>query len=375
MEPFKNNFSEELVGCIADQLGKHLKPFNRSEFLAAILPQLESLELKERSQLIADTLHTVLPTHFKKRNAILLAMLHPLTDSENSLQSDDTGIRGWGMLPLCAVVGQYGIDDFDASLKLLKEMTKRFSSEFDIRYFLLADQARVLAILSEWLDDSCQHVRRLISEGTRPRLPWAMQLPQIIADPTPILPLLDALKDDEEEYVRRSVANNLNDIAKDHPDLVAGIAEKWMLPGNKKREKLLRHACRTLIKQGHAQTLSVFGYSKPKITLTVLDIETLRLKMGNPLVFSACIKSTSKQPQSLIIDYLVHHQKSNGKLSPKVFKWKTMTLQAGETITINRRHPIREITTRRYYEGTHALSLRINGEDFGYEEFHLIKPQ
>lgn len=374
MEPFKNNFSEELVRCIADQLKRHLKPFNHAQFLAAIVPQLESLELKERSQLIADTLHAVLPSNFKKRNTILLAMLRPLEDGENTLQSDDAGIRGWGMLPLCAVVGQYGIDDFDASLKLLKEMTKRFSSEFDIRHFLLADQARALTILTEWVDDSCQHVRRLVSEGTRPRLPWAMQLPQIISDPTPILPLLDALKDDEEEYVRRSVANNLNDISKDHPDLVAKIAKQWMQAGNKRREKLLRHACRTLIKQGHSQTLEVFGYATPKITLTAINIENPELLFGSSLKFSACIVSTAKKPQKLIIDYLVHHKKNNGKLSPKVFKWKTITLEASKDITIARAHSIREITTRRYYEGTHALSLRINGQDFGYEEFQLIKP-
>lgn len=375
MEPFKNNFSEQLVCCIADQLNKHLKSFSRDDFLAAILPLLESLELKERSQLIADTIHKVLPSNFKKRNAILIAMLHPIESSDSSLHSNDAGIRGWGMLPLCAVVGQHGTDDFDASLEVLKEMTKRFSSEFDIRHFLLADQERALAILSHWVSDSCQHVRRLVSEGTRPRLPWAMQLPQLIADPTPILPLLDALKDDEEEYVRRSVANNLNDISKDHPDLVAQIAKKWMQANNKRRVKLLRHACRTLIKQGHPQALEVFGFATPKITLKAITIENPELLFGSSLKFSACIVSTAKKPQELIIDYLVHHKKNSGKLSPKVFKWKTITLDASKDITIDRAHSIREITTRRYYEGTHALSLRINGQDFGYEEFQLIKPK
>jgi 3-methyladenine DNA glycosylase AlkC len=162
-------------------------------------------------------------------------------------------------MPLTHYVGRNGLKHFDLSMMLLKEMTKRSSSEFDIRYFLLDSPLRAISILQEWTQDPNQHVRRLVSEGTRPRLPWAMRLPVFIEDPSPLIPLLDALKDDEEEYVRRSVSNNLNDIAKDHPDVVAGIARQWLKGASKNRQRLVRHACRTLIKQGHKETLAALG--------------------------------------------------------------------------------------------------------------------
>lgn len=371
MAPFKNNFSRELVCCIANQLEKHLHPFNKAIFVNTIAPRLDNLELKERSQLIADELHSVLPAGLKERYPILLAMLHPDEDTNSTLQSDENGIRGWGIMPLSAVVGQYGLEDFDASLALLKEMTKRFSSEFDIRYFLLADQERTLTIMSAWLQDSNRHVRRLVSEGTRPRLPWAMQLPQLVGDPSPALPLLKALRDDEEEYVRRSVANHLNDISKDHPDLVAQLAKDWMQPENPQREKLLRHGCRTLIKQGHPLALEAFGYFPPKLSLEKLVVKTPVLVLGNALQFSICIKSRCDHDQPLIIDYIVHHQKNNGSLTSKVFKWKTVSLSPHAELSLDRSHLVRKITTRRYYSGKHALSLRINGQDYGYEDFHL----
>ncbi len=371
MEPFKNNLSKELVCCIANQLAKHLDRFDEDRFVSRIGPALDELELKERSQCIADELHRVLPKELNERYRILLAMLHPLEDTENALQSDENGIRGWGMLPLCSVVGQHGLEDFDVSLATLKEMTKRFSSEFDVRHFLLADQDRTLAIMAGWLQDPNRHVRRLVSEGTRPRLPWAMKLPQLIANPSPVLPLLEALRDDEEEYVRRSVANHLNDISKDHPDLIAQLAREWMQPENRQRTKLLRHACRGLIKQGHPIALEVFGYESPKLSLEKLTIKTPIVVLGNALQFVARIQSHSNCEQPLIIDYVIHHQKNNGGLTAKVFKWKTASLSPHGELLIDRTHKIRPVTTRRYYTGKHALSLRINGQDFGYKEFHL----
>lgn len=257
---------------------------------------------------------------------------------------------------------------------MLKEMTKRFSSEFGIRYFLLADQDRTLSILRGWIHDPNRHVRRLVSEGTCPRLPWAPQLPRLINDPAPMLPILKVLRDDEEEYVRRSVANHLNDIAKDHPDLVARLAGDWMQGADKPREKLVRHACRTLIKQGHPAALRVFGFGESKLLLDTLFIETQTVELGGALTFSADLISTSDMTQSLVIDYLVHFQKANGKLAGKVFKWKQIMLQPGERLPLIRSHSIRPITTRRYYSGQHALSLRINGHDFGYATFDLIVP-
>jgi 3-methyladenine DNA glycosylase AlkC len=371
MEPFKNWLSPALVTCIADHLQKHVDDFDRAAFETPVLAALPALELKQRAQCIADHVHAALPADFASRNRILQAMLHP--DAENGFDggSDGDGLRGWGIYPLTIVVGQHGLADFDASLALLREMTKRGTAEFDVRPFLMADQARALAIIKDWAGDANQHVRRCASEGTRPRLPWGVQLTGLVADPAPLLPLLKALRDDPEEYVRRSVANNLNDIAKDHPDLVADLAHDWMKGAAKPRERLLRHGCRTLIKQGHSHALAAFGIAPPQLEFGPLAVQSPVVDFGGALEFSACIASTAAQPQALIIDYIVHFKKANGTQAGKVFKWKKLTLEAGQTVKLSRKHPIRAITTRKYYAGQQAVSLRINGKDFGRAEFEL----
>jgi 3-methyladenine DNA glycosylase AlkC len=372
MEPFKNFISPDLVACIAAQLQIHLPTLDRASFEGAILKVLDGLELKARGQLIADHLHAVLPKDHSLRHKIILAMLHPVDDMNGEQTSGAEGICGWGMMPLGLVVGQHGLAAFEEALLLLKEMTKRFTSEFDVRYFLLEDQQRALNIMQGWINDPNRHVRRLVSEGTRPTLPWAMQLPSLKADPSPVLPLLKALRDDKEEYVRRSVANHLNDIAKDHPDLVANIAKEWLKNADTNRTRLVRHACRSLIKQGHKGALEAFGLNPPKLKLKKFSIETQNVMFGNDLIFSITLISTDKKPQNLVIDYVVYFLKANNKQSGKVFKWKKVTLEAGATLSMKKVHSIRPITTRRYYEGTQALALRINGEDFGFVEFDLI---
>ncbi|MEE4016013.1 DNA alkylation repair protein [Roseibium sp. FZY0029] len=372
MEPFKNNISPDLVRCISSHVAQHHATFDRLGFEADILSELEDLELKQRAGLIARHLDRHLPRDLSSRFAILQAMLHPMTEIAFDRGSDERGIRGWGMMPLGMFVAASGLDDFDASFALLKEMTKRATAEFDVRPFLAQDQERALAIMAPWVKDESVHVRRLVSEGTRPRLPWGMRLQALMADPTPTLPLLEALKDDPEDYVRRSVANHLNDIAKDHPDLVAGIAKSWLKDADKPREKLVRHACRSLIKQGHTATLDAFGLNPPEIRVEGPQITTPEIAYGDVVGFNVELVSTGRKPQDLVIDYLIHFRKANGTLAPKVFKWTKMTLDPGERLTLSRSHAIRPITTRVYYGGTQAVSLRINGKDFGFSEFELI---
>ncbi len=371
MEPFKNLISPEVVGFIAIHLGRHVASFDEEVFKFPLLERLPSLELKQRTQLIADAVHAVLPRELTHRNEVLAAMLHPDPLSQANKPSDMDGICGWGLWPLTMVVGQHGIDDFDGSLLLLKEMTKRGTAEFDVRPFLDADQARALEIITPWARNENIHVRRLASEGTRPRLPWGMQLKQLVKDPKPTLPILTTMRDDPEEYVRRSVANHLNDIAKDHPDLVAQIANKWMNNAQMPRQKLIHHACRTLIKQGHMDALRAFGVNPPKIEEPAIDIGTPKVNLGGAMAFTVELKSDSQTSQKIVIDYIIHFQKANGTLSPKVFKWKQLNLQPSEEIILERRHVIRPITTRKYYSGEHALSLRINGTEFGRKVFDL----
>ncbi len=371
MEPFKNKFSPELVRCFAFHLNRQITDFSKEAYEAEILAELEPLELKQRARLIADVTARHLPEDLDARFAILRAVLHPDTGESFDWSSDDKGICGWGVMPLSMIVSDCGMDDFEKSFDLLKDMTKRATAEFDVRPFLAADQERALNIMAPWTSDPNVHVRRLVSEGTRPRLPWGMRLQRLVEDPAPALPLLEALKDDPEEYVRRSVANHLNDIAKDHPDLVADIAARWLENGDKNRQKLVRHACRSLIKQGHRATLDAFGLGAPEIELDGPTIDNRNVQYGETVSFSVDLKSTSKKPQDLVIDYVVHFKKANGTLAPKVFKWTKTNLKAGESLTLERAHAIKPITTRVYYGGTQAISLRINGQDFGYCEFEL----
>jgi hypothetical protein len=198
-----------------------------------------------------------------------------------------------------------------------------------------------------------------------------MQLRGLVADPHPCLPLLMALRDDPSEYVRRSVANHLNDIAKDHPDLVAEIAKDWMVSAPKPRQKLVRHAARSLIKAGHPEALAAFGIFPVEISEPILKVQTPNVQMGEALEFEITLQSTTDNPQDIILDYVVHFQKANGTTAPKVFKWTKFNLSAKGVKTLVRRHPIKPITTRKYYAGAHAVSLRINGSDFGNAEFEL----
>ncbi len=368
-EPFKNAFNKKMITCMGDHFGRVWPTFDRANFVAMAMDGLEALELKERSGQIATALAAFLPEDFAQASRIMLESLTP--DGCPDEDKHERGITGWGIMPMTHYVGVHGLVHFDLSMTLLKEMTSRFSSEFDIRFFLIAEEERTLAVLTTWLKESNQHVRRLVSEGTRPRLPWGIKLQSFIDDPTPLLPLLDALKDDDEEYVRRSVANNLNDIAKDNPDIVANIAKKWLENADKNRTRLVRHACRTLIKQGHQKTLEALGYGAPSVELKILNILTPCVKFGEVLVFHISISSTSDSDQDVIIDYAIHHRKANGRTSPKVFKWKTVTLKSGTTLTATKKHAIKNITTRTYHNGGHKIEILVNGVSIGNEMFEL----
>ncbi|MEL6964305.1 MAG: DNA alkylation repair protein [Pseudomonadota bacterium] len=374
MEPFKNAISPALVNLIAFHLGRQLPAFDRASFVAPLLERLPALELKQRVRLIADALHEALPSEVGSRHRIMAAMLHPDVETRANWESTEDGLCGWGVWPLTHVVGEHGLADFDASLHLLREMTKRFTAEFDVRPFLVQDQQRAIGLMATWVDDPNEHVRRLVSEGTRPRLPWGLRLNALIQDPRPVLPLLQALRDDPSDYVRRSVANHLNDIAKDHPDLVASLAHDWMEDASQERIKLIRHACRTLIKQGDASTLAAFGLKSPDIRRPDLQIIQPDVTFGEGVDFEVVLQSTSQGEQRLMLDYVVQFKKANGSLAPKVFKWTTITLQPNERRMLRRHHAIRPITTRRYYPGGHGLSLRINGHDFEQADFNLVMP-
>ncbi|MDH5218133.1 MAG: DNA alkylation repair protein [Gammaproteobacteria bacterium] len=371
-EPFKNMINNHVISNMARQFKNNWPEFDSSGFIAAATKDLDALELKARTDHVTEAMIHYLPKDFEATGKILLASLG--SPGEEQSPTSQSGITGWPVIALTNYVAQQGLEHFDFSLNLLKEMTKCATSEFAIRVFLTESPEKTLSTLKKWTNDRDEHVRRLVSEGTRPRLPWAMHLPIFIDDPSPVIELLELLKDDEHEYVRRSVANNLNDIAKDHPDLVAEIATEWMKNANKERKKLIRHACRSLIKSGHKQALEILGYQTPKIHKTNIDILTPVVTLGEALEFTLSISSSTANNQPLMIDYIIHHQKANGKTSPKVFKWKTSTLPSNKTLSLTKRHAIKPVTTRVYYPGLHSVEVVVNGISVAKAGFELLMP-
>jgi 3-methyladenine DNA glycosylase AlkC len=361
-EPLKNLLHPGVVTTIADRLSAVHPTFDRERFEALAGDNLETLELMQRSLQIRDGLIETLPQSFPQAAAAL----------RDCLPNDDRpGLSGWTLLPISQYVAARGFGDFELSLSLLRALTPHFTSEFGIRVFIDQDQERALAIIGSWVTDANHHVRRLASEGTRPRLPWAMRLPKLIRDPHPILPILKSLIDDPEDYVRRSVANSLNDIAKDHADLVADFVAEHMAGASPERQQLLRHASRTLLKQGHGAALSNFGFAAPAGIDAAFSLDRPEIMLGESLVFKLAVRHTAKTAQKIMIDYAVHHRKANGMTSPKVFKWTSATLEPGATMEIEKRHAIRPITTRRYYPGAHRVVILVNGQEAADADFQL----
>ncbi len=372
-EPFKNFFNPELVGHMADQFTRQRGSFDKQLFLTMSLDNFDQLELKERSNQIAAALKASLPGDFRQACAILTGSLRPTEEKEQvAAELHPAGVGGWAVMPMCDYVADAGIDDFDFAMDVLKEMTKRSSAEFAVRPLLTADMDRAMKHVERWSTDKSLHVRRLASEGIRPRLPWGMRLSMFVEDPAPILPILETLKDDPEEYVRRSVANNLNDIAKDHPDIVAAIARQWLSGSpDKNRVRLVRHACRSLIKSGHQPTLDALGYKPAQAALYAFELNRDTVGFGESIEFSAQLKSTADHDQDLIIDYIIHHQKANGTTTPKVFKWKNARLSKGAGLGLKKTHAFKAITTRKYHPGRHIIEIQANGKSLGRKEFIL----
>ena len=372
-EPFKNRFNPILIKEMARHLDKAGKGnFARAKFEKVASQDLESLELKERSQRIREGLEAALPDDFLKACSILVAALGPAGETEDlGFSITEEGIAGWAIMPMADYVAHNGQEHFRESLEVLRELTMRDTSEFAVRPFLAASPEEGLAVMREWARSENVHVRRLASEGSRPRLPWGIRLQVFDENPEPLLELLELLKDDPAEYVRRSVANSLNDIAKRHPERVAKVASEWLEGASKDRTRLVRHGCRTLIKQGHPATLAAFGFEKPELELAQFSLQPTSLCIGESLLMEIELKSLSQSVQSLCLDYAVHFVRASGKRTRKVFKWKTIELGGGASLSLQKKHSFRVVTTRVYYPGTHSIEVLVNGKSLGEREFEL----
>lgn len=368
-EPLKNMYNADtpFIGALTTALKNAYPAFDTAIFLATVYDdQWEARELKARMRHITTSLRSVLPDDYANALAIL---------REASRLMGDGFVFATAVFP--DFVEVYGLDAWDISLPALEQFTQQSSAEFAVRPFILRDSERMMAQMRAWSTHENHHVRRLASEGCRPRLPWAMALPAFKADPAPILPILDALKNDESEYVRRSVANNLNDIAKDNPQTVIDTLRGWQTHDSPEIAWITNHALRTLVKAGNPDALALLGFShnadgEPTFAVENLTLTPALVMMGATLAFSFELASVIESPQDILVDYIVHHMRSNGQRTPKVFKLIKRTLAPGERITVSKKHSFKPITTRRYYPGAHALEIQVNGVVYAQQTFEMV---
>ncbi len=362
-EPFKNLINGDTVRAAATHLKRAWPKFDAQRFEALSMQGLDGLEMKARAMQICAALEATLPADFEQAAVIIETSLAPTRDGDDlaALRSGDAGLAGWVVWPLTEFVARRGQTEPKRALQALHALTQRFTAEWAIRPFIEAHPDLAFSTLAVWAHDPSAHVRRLVSEGSRPRLPWGAQLKGLIKDPSPTLPLLRALQDDPSSYVRRSVANHLNDIAKDHPALIVAWLREHLPDAPPARRALLKHASRTLIKQGHVPVLQAWGLGRPLRGTATLRLTPKRLSVGASFEMQVTIDSSAARAQALLIDYAVHHVKADGRRAPKVFKGWTAELPAHGHITLTKGHSMRAVTTRRYHPGRHEVELRING--------------
>ena len=372
-EPFKNLLNAQGVRELSRHLRRAWPGFDARRFERQALAGLDALEMKARAMQIATALEATLPADFGVAAGVIEASLAPAPASDTlpAQHGSTAGLAGWPLWPVGEFVARRGLATPERALETLRQITQRFTAEWAVRPFIVAHPQLAFATLQRWAADPSAQVRRLACEGSRPRLPWGLQLKSLIADPAPTLPLLRALQDDTSDAVRRSVANHLNDIAKDHP----GLLVQWLaehLPGaSPQRRRLLQHASRTLIKQGHAPVMKAWGLARPLRGEVRLALTPTRLRIGEALTLQVVLVSTAARAQPLQIDYAVHRVKASGATSAKVFKGWSLTLAPHQAVELTRRHSMRVVTTRRYHPGRHEVDLRINGQLLARAPFEL----
>lgn len=356
-EPLKNRYTREFVGGLSRAIESVCLSFESPAFARAVFDERwEERELKSRMGHLSEMLHRFLPEGYEQSLGVLMRIA--------------PRFQGFEYLFFPDYVERYGIEEYEISIVALEHFTEYASSEFAVRPFIMRYPQRMMAQMELWADSGNEHLRRLASEGCRPRLPWAMALPVFKSDPRPILPILEKLKADESEYVRRSVANNLNDISKDNPELVIGIAQSW-LGKNAQTDRLVKHACRTLLKRGVPEVLELFGYEPPgHIEIDDLVVDE-SVAWGNSLSFSFVLSASNKRLGKLRIEYGLDFMKRNGRTARKVFKISESDVQSHRKRVL-RTHAFKPISTRKYYAGAHGIAIILNGQEVASGAFELV---
>ncbi|WP_120337446.1 DNA alkylation repair protein [Cryobacterium soli] len=364
-------FAEELIGPhTASTLIRAIHaaaPERALTRLQSAAMNLTALSLRERSDLLRDALLNDLPGSY-----------HSFTTVIRSAQNGPMLFNGWLIWPVTGAVARKAIEEktdgaFDDALALLAELTSRLTSEFAIRSLLDHDLDRALAVIQTWTASPDVDIRRLASEGTRAFLPWSTRVKGLLARPRATLPIITALYRDPSEYVRRSVANHLNDLSRQDPEVVIETARAWLDEPDENSVRLITHGLRTLVKHGNAQALALLGFT-PADDLTVDGpaLDSASVSFGGVARFRIAVTNTGSTPARLAIDYIVHHSKANGTQTSKTFRLTTATLAPGERLERTREHSFRAITTRRYYPGPHAIEVQINGVVRGRADFELM---
>ena len=371
-EAFKEMLSLDKIEGLAKKIQVQSPDFSVQRYTSILKTQdWDALSLMERLRAAAESMGE---------------QLQGRTDAERLVEvlNQNEELSGWLSLICCEFVARDSSLSTEEGLQYLAQMTRHFSAEFAIRPFIQKDLATCLRLFEGWTEHEDQHIRRLVSEGSRPRLPWGIRLQEFVKDPSPMIPLLERLKDDPEEYVRRSVANHLNDIAKDHPEVVIELAQHWLTESTasnaKTRLKLVRHACRTLFKQGNPAALALFGYGDVTEVQCDIALAENQVQWLGDLEFSIVLNNAQslKCSEKLMVDYVVHYQKANGKLAPKVFKWMDKDLgknAVSNSERFSKKHSFKTVTIRKHYPGIHRIEVMINGVKKAEAEFTLLSQE
>jgi len=366
MSALKHMYSESFFTYFLQHAQIVLPSLDKKKFLQAIFnAEWNEKELKQRMRHTTLVLHQFLDTDFNKAAKQIEAI-------SNALKASNTSENIFGFTFLPDYIEVFGQQHYHSSIKAIEAVTQFVSCEFAIRPFLLTQPNEVIQQMLKWSEHENHHVRRLASEGCRPRLPWAMGIPHLKKKPQPIFPILENLKNDPSEYVRRSVANNLNDISKDHPQLIIDIAAKWK-GQSAHTDALIKHGSRTLLKQGNKEILNHFGLThNDKFILSQFKINTPVVKIGDDLVFEFYVKNNSNETSVFRLEYAIHYLRQNGTHSKKVFKVSERPFTPSEAAQVIKKQSFRPITTRAFYPGQHKLSIILNGQERGIAEFELL---
>jgi 3-methyladenine DNA glycosylase AlkC len=362
----KDGLNASAILRIAKSLTQIIPEFNANQFHKDGVRGIETLELKER---VGHLIH-VLHLHYRMPFKNLCKHLKNLPDvwDHGDIQDPKASFAAW---PIIDYVATHGLEHPKEALALLEKLTPLFTAEFAVRPFIKQHPDVAYKQLLNWCEHDSEHVRRLASEGSRTRLPWGMRLPQFIKDPNPLEAILEKLNADESLYVRRSVANNLNDISKDNPDWVITLCKKWKEKKDSKTDWIIKHALRSLIKAGDSRAFPLLGYTKSAITkIKSITLNQTRIRLGDTLEFSFTIIG-GKETQQVVIDYVIYFMKANGKLAPKVFKLKNVTIPEKTELALSKKHSFKNITTRTYYLGQHQIAIHINGKEAIRSSFDL----